>query len=72
MRNPEIDSILLINRHFTNCKLTNPFCPRTEMFRKYLLKKVNKALVKKESPHRMNYLMSKAFGFLMLFVVTNF
>lgn len=69
MRKTEIDSILLVNWYFTNCKLSRPLCPRTEMFRKYLLKRVNKALVKEEETTN---LFSKAFVFLILFVVTNF
>ena len=71
MRKTEIDSILLVNWYFTTCKLNKPFCPRTEMVRKYLLKKVDKALVKKETP-RVNNLISKAFATLILLIVTNF
>jgi hypothetical protein len=70
MRKTEIDSILLVNWYFTTCKLTKPSCPRTEMVRKYLLQKVNKALVNDKPVG--NRLLSKAFVFLILLVVTNF
>ena len=71
MRKTEIDSILLVIWYFTTCKLTKPSCPKTETVRKYLLKKVNKALVSNEKPTG-NRLISKAFVFLILLVVTNF
>jgi hypothetical protein len=71
MRKTEIDSILLVNWYFTTCKLTKPSCPRTEMVRKYLLQKVNKALDSNDKPTG-NRLLSKAFIFLILLVVSNF
>ncbi len=71
MRKTEIDSILLVNWYFTTCKLTKPSCPRTEMVRKYLLQKVNKALVSNDKPIG-NRLISKAFVFLLLLIVSNF
>ena len=72
MRKTEIDSILLVNWYFTNCKLAKPSCPKTEMVRKYLLKKVSKALVNRENPNRVTHLLSKAFVVLILLLVTNF
>lgn len=71
MRKTEIDSILLVNWYFTTCKLTKPSCPKTEMVRKYLLEKVNKALVSNKKPVG-NRFLSKAFVFLLLLIVTNF
>jgi hypothetical protein len=71
MRKTEIDSILLVNWYFTTCKLTKPSSHKTEMVRNYLLEKVNKALVSNERPIG-NRLLSKAFVFLILLVVTNF
>jgi len=71
MRKTDIDSILLVNWYFTTCKLTKPSCPKTEMVRKYLLEKVNKALVSNEKPVG-NRLLSKAFVFLLILLVTNF
>jgi hypothetical protein len=71
MRKTEIDSILLVNWYFTTCKLTKPSCPKTEMVRRYLLEKVNKALVCNQKPVG-NRLLSKAFVFLILLIVTNF
>lgn len=73
MRKTEIDSILLVNWYFTTCKLTKPSCPRTEMARKYLLKKVNKALISnRETSKGGTRLLSKAFVILLLLVVSNF
>jgi hypothetical protein len=73
MRKTEIDSILLVNWYFTTCKLTNPLCPKTEMVRKYLLKKVNKALISnRETSKGGTRLLSKAFVILMLIIVSNF
>jgi hypothetical protein len=73
MRKTDIDSILLVNWYFTTCKLEKPFCPKTEMARKYLLKKVSKALISNgEAPKGGTRLLSKAFVLLMLLIVTNF
>jgi hypothetical protein len=73
MRKTEIDSILLVNWYFTTCKLTKPTCPKTEMVRKYLLKKVNKALISnRETSKGGTRLLSKAFVVLTLLIVSNF
>jgi hypothetical protein len=69
MRKTEIDSILLVNWYFTTCKLNKPSCPKTEMVRKYLLKRVDKALVKKENNYNLIY---RTFATLFLLIVTNF
>ena len=72
MRKAELDSILMVNLYFTGCKLQNPYCTRTEMVRKYLAKRINKALVERNSTVRTS-LTSKAFVVLsLLFLVTNF
>ena len=49
MTKTEIESIILINLYFTTCKLTEPSSHKTEMVRKYLLRKLNKILAKKEN-----------------------
>lgn len=73
MRKTEIDSILLVNWYFTTCKLAKPSCPKTEMVRRYLLKKVNKALISDKSTSNVgSRLLSKAFVVLTFFIVTNF
>jgi len=72
MRNSELNSILLVNLYFTGCKLQKPSCPRTEMVRKYLSKRINKALIERNSTGRTS-LTSKAFivlGFLA--IITNY
>jgi hypothetical protein len=71
MRKAELDSILMVNLYFTGCKLQKPYCTRTEMVRKYLAKRINKALVERNSTGRTS-LTSKAFIVLVLFLVTNF
>ena len=40
----DIDSILLANYYFTKCKIENPISDKTELARKYLVQKLNKAL----------------------------
>lgn len=69
MRKTDIDSILLVNWYFTNCKLARPSSPKTEMVRRYLLKKVNKALISDRSTSNVgSRLLSKAFVVLVLFM----
>jgi hypothetical protein len=70
MRNSEFNSILLVNLYFTGCKLQKPSCPITEMVRKYLSKRINKALIERNSTSRTS-LTSKAFivlGFLAMLI----
>jgi hypothetical protein len=72
MRNSELNSILLVNLYFTGCKLQKPSCPRTEMVRKYLSKRINKALIERDVTGRTS-LKSKAFIVLSLLVMlTNY
>lgn len=52
MRKAEIDSILLVNLYFIGCKLQRPQSPTTELVRKYLSKKVDKALIDRKSTTR--------------------
>ena len=70
MRNSELNSILLVNLYFTSCKLQKPYCPKTEMVRKYLSKRINKALIERNITGRTS-LTSKAF-LLLVSLVTNF
>lgn len=70
MRKAELDSILLVNLYFTGCKLQKPDSTRTEMVRKYLTKRINKASVERATYHTS--LTSKAFVFVILFLTTNF
>ncbi len=70
MRNSELNSILLVNLYFTSCKLQKPSCPKTEMVRKYLSKRINKALIKRNGVGHSSF-VSKA-SLLLVFLVTNF
>jgi len=69
MKKAEIDSILLVNWYFTSCKLSKPLSPSTELVRKYLVKRVSNALVKKEQPSGILNLLSKSFTILLIFLV---
>jgi hypothetical protein len=40
----DIDSILLANWYLVKCKMERPSCNKTELARKYLVAKINKAL----------------------------
>lgn len=72
MRKTEIDSILLVNLYFTGCKLQKPQSPTTELVRKYLIKKVDKALVDRKNTAR-TLLPNKALMMisLILFYIFN-
>ncbi len=56
MTKTEIESIILINLYFTTCKLTEPSSHKTEMVRKYLLRKLNKILAKKENKSDLSFI----------------
>jgi hypothetical protein len=43
----DIESILLANWYLIKCKMEKPSCPKTEIARKYLAIKINKALFKR-------------------------
>jgi len=47
MEKQDIDSILLANFYFLKCKFDNPLCQKTNLARKFLLRKIRKALTKK-------------------------
>ncbi len=61
MKKEDIDSILLANWYFTKCKIETPSSDRTELARKYLTQKVNKALFERTKVNT-----TKAFYFLSL------
>jgi hypothetical protein len=48
MSKQELNSILLVNAYFTDCRLKRPTCTKTDLVRKYLTKKIDKALYKRE------------------------
>lgn len=48
MSKQELESILLVNMYFTYCRLKRPNCTKTDLVRKYLMKKIDKALSKRE------------------------
>jgi hypothetical protein len=47
MEKQDVNSILLANFYFLKCRFENPSCPKTELARRFLIKKVRKALTKK-------------------------
>ena len=44
MSKEEVDSILLVNDYLIECKCHRPTCKKTELTRKYLTSKIDKAL----------------------------
>lgn len=50
----DIDSILLANYYFTKCKIENPISDKTELARKYLVQKLNKALIDRQIMSKQN------------------
>lgn len=51
----DVNSILLANYYFMMCKIDNPDCKETELARKYLTSKIEKALSdrsKKKESHK--------------------
>lgn len=47
MEKQDIDSILLANFYFLKCRFDNPLCHKTDLARRFLLRKIRKALIKK-------------------------
>ncbi len=47
MEKQDIDSILLANFYFLKCRFENPLCHKTDLARRFLLRKIRKALIKK-------------------------
>lgn len=69
MRKTDIDAILLVNWYFTTCKLSNPHCPKTEVVRRYLLRKVSDVINKnKGESFNANFLVSKALLFFIVLI----
>lgn len=51
MEKQDISSILLANFYFIKCRFENPSCPKTELARKFLIKKIRRALIKRIKPN---------------------
>jgi hypothetical protein len=49
MLKEHVKSILVANSYFTKCKIENKCCNRTELAKKYLVKKIRKALTEKKT-----------------------
>ena len=47
MEKQDIDSILLANCYFIKCRFDNPLCAKTDLARRFLLRKIRKALTRK-------------------------
>lgn len=70
MDKTEIESILLANWYFTSCKLSvnNPHkCEKTQLAKRYLLNKIQKALTEKSSKTKS----VKAFSLFSMFSILN-
>jgi hypothetical protein len=65
MKKEDIESILLANWYFTKCRIENPSSDRTELARKYLTKKVSKALLERANPTKAFYFISLVISVLL-------
>lgn len=66
MKKEDVNNILLINEYLVSCKLQKDFCEKkTELARKYLSDRINKALKRRTEKSPTNF---KAF-FISLFVL---
>jgi hypothetical protein len=54
----DIESILIINKYLTCCKLNEPNSKKTKLVQKYLTSRISKILNNKETPKRnlLNYI----------------
>lgn len=43
----EVNSILLANFYFLKCRFENPSCTKTDLARRFLIRKIKKALSRK-------------------------
>jgi len=69
MSKQELESILLVNMYFTDCRLKRPTCAKTDLVRKYLMKKIDKALVKREVKPLLSNKALVIFSLLLFLVV---
>lgn len=70
MSKQELESILLVNMYFTYCRLKRPTCAKTDLLRKYLMKKIDKALVKREVKPLLSNKALDIFNLLLFLVVS--
>lgn len=68
MSKSELDSILLVNLYFTNCRVQKPNSVRTEMVRKYLTKRIDNILTEK-AINSNNYLLSSKLLLLVTLLI---
>jgi hypothetical protein len=54
----DIESILIINRYLTCCKINEPNSKRTKLVQKYLTNKISKVLNSKTSKRNLFYYIS--------------
>ena len=65
MSKPEVDSILLANWYYTKCSLDKPTCEKTQLAKKYLVNKINKALTERMFNKNRTFNSVKALIFLL-------
>jgi hypothetical protein len=68
MNKEVIDSILLANSYFIACKIqshTNCNCPKTDIARKYLFSKIQKALKDKKSKKANRFSLVSCINFFL-------
>ena len=68
MSKPEVDSILLANWYYTKCSLDKPTCEKTQLAKKYLVNKINKALTERMFNRNRTFNSVKALIVLLISV----
>lgn len=70
MSKQELNSILLVNAYFTDCRLKRPTCAKTDLVRRYLMKKIDKALYKREVKPLLSNKALVIFSLLLFLLVS--
>ena len=54
----DIETILIVNRYLTSCKISEPNSNKTKMVQKYLTSKISKTLNKRSNKNNILYYLS--------------
>ena len=69
MSKPEVDSILLANWYYTKCRLDKPTCEKTQLAKKYLVNKIDKALTGRMLQSSRTLNLVKALSILVIVLI---
>lgn len=61
----DIESILIVNKYLTCCKLQNPNSKRSQLLQRYLTSKISKMIDKKNNPKKSILYYLSIFPFLI-------